>query len=94
MWPLRIVRIADRSMEPTIKDGGFVLAIFSFFRVRLGDVVLLRRPSSNVLIIKRVLRISDGKVWVEGDNSRESSDSRKFGWIDSKDIAGKVLMRF
>lgn len=94
MWPLRIVRIADRSMEPTIKDGSFVLATFSFFCIRLGDVVLLRHPSSEMLIIKRVLRISDGMVWLEGDNNKESSDSRKFGWINSKYIAGKVLMRF
>ncbi len=94
MWPLRIIRIADRSMEPAIKDGSFVLAAVSFFRIRAGDVVLLRHPSKNMLIIKRVLKMSGGMVWVEGDNKEKSSDSRKFGWVDSRNITGKVLMRF
>ena len=93
MWPLRIVRVADRSMEPTIKDGSFVLALFSFFGLRAGDIVLLRHPASHMLIIKRVLRISGDKVWVEGDNKKESSDSRKFGWVDSRNVAGKVIVR-
>jgi hypothetical protein len=33
------------------------------------------------------------RFWVEGDNPG-STDSRSWGWLDSSQILGKVLLRY
>ncbi|OGC69347.1 signal peptidase I [candidate division WWE3 bacterium RIFOXYC1_FULL_39_7] len=42
----------------------------------------------------RSLRIDDGEYLVLGDNRPSSVDSRFFGFIEKKDIIGRVIFRF
>lgn len=61
-----IVRVAGRSMEPTLREGSLVLAlrlpptgwVWNRVRVRLvrrGAIVVARQPDSSILVIKRVI---------------------------------------
>ena len=53
------------------------------------DVVLKREK----YIIKRIAKINKDKVFVEGDNKKDSLDSWKFGWVYRKEIVGKVVFK-
>lgn len=57
----------------------------------VGDVIVFSHPVTNQKIIKRVAQIKKEKFYVLGDNKKESTDSRSFGWIDKKSIIGKVI---
>jgi len=40
------------------------------------------------------IRVPKGKLWVMGDNRRVSEDSRYFGFVDMKQVVGKVDLRY
>ncbi|MDO8659757.1 MAG: nickel-type superoxide dismutase maturation protease [Candidatus Parcubacteria bacterium] len=85
------VRIIGHSMEPALKDDQIVIVSsipYFFKKPRVGDIVILRHERH---IIKRIEKIKDDKFFVVGDNKKESTDSRKFGWILKKTILGKVI---
>ena len=85
-------------MEPFGKEGDFVLVnklSYLMSYPKLGDVIVARHPREEERrIIKRVtgLRKENMEVslWVEGDNTEESEDSRLFGWIPQKLIIGSA----
>jgi nickel-type superoxide dismutase maturation protease len=86
--------VEGNSMAPTLLDGQAVL-IDPRARIGAGDIVLARHPyKQSVKILKRIDRINtDGSCELAGDNEAESTDSRTFGPISSKDILGKVVCR-
>ncbi len=80
-------------MNPAFRAGDTVLVNrLSYFlsKPKIGDVVVLRRRK---YIIKRIVGVKEKKVFVIGDNKKESMDSRKFGWINKKEIVGKVILK-
>ena len=80
--------VKEQSMEPSIREGDFVVA-FPFFRPKTGNFVVFRQ--NDKLMLKRVMAVHEkGKYWVEGDNKKESKDSRHFGWIKRRQILGTV----
>jgi nickel-type superoxide dismutase maturation protease len=81
-------------MAPTMLDGHAIL-IDPRAKIAAGDIVLARHPyKQSVKILKRVEAINaDGSYDLIGDNESESTDSRTFGPIPSKDILGKVVGR-
>ena len=106
---LRSVRISGRSMEPTLKSGQRALFLATSPSKRLlgnkwlgnkwlGKIVLISRVNSfgarDFYQVKRVTEIKDGKFFVTGDNSSESTDSREFGWLSAEEIVGKYLFKF
>ncbi len=77
-------------MEPAIRKGTKVL-VNRLSGIRVGDVIALRHPQKNLVILKRITQIKDDGYVVEGDNKEKSSDSRQFGLIEKKLIIGKVV---
>jgi signal peptidase I len=91
--------VKGHSMEPLCKEGDFVVLdkiSYFMFRPLPGDIVVLRHPQENRLLLKYILqeRTENGKrlYWVEGLNKNQSSDSRSFGWILREMILGKAVM--
>lgn len=85
-------------MEPTIKQGQSVLVSaipYLFSRPKIDDVVAFKKKRK--VFIKRITKIdpsADGeKYFVKGDNENDSMDSRQFGWIERKEIIGKVIYK-
>lgn len=42
-------------------------------------------------MVKRIQEVHDRELLVEGDNQKESTDSRNFGPIGKSEIIGKVI---
>lgn len=101
LWLLRKrqrFKVVGISMTPVLKPGEQVLVdphAYLNSLPEINDVVVAIHPSeSNLQIIKRVALVKDdGSCFLQGDNSWESTDSRSFGLIASKQIIGKVTSR-
>lgn len=76
------------SMSPTLAPGMVVLGVRPR-GIRPGDVVVVRHD--DVDKIKRVKDIQFGKIFLTGDNSLQSTDSRHFGWLETHTILAKVV---
>ncbi len=79
-------------MYPTLNDGQSVVSFNWAYlgkKPKIGDVVVLKQGDKE--IIKRVQNIQDEHIFVVGDNSQESTDSRHFGVVNVNQIVGKVI---
>ena len=90
--------IAGQSMFPTLKDGDFVLVEYGYYDhnpVRTGDIVLVGHPHrTNYIMVKRIVAVDVSQVWIEGDNSSQSTDSRHFGGVPKQSLLARVWSRF
>ena len=94
-WPLFRVKVAERSMEPALRPGDWLL-VRRTHRVRAGQIVLARLPGQpDTLIVKRAARRVPGGWWLESDNPGAGAvDSRRFGPVPADLIEGRVLARY
>ena len=95
-WPpLLRVAVAERSMEPALRPGDWLL-VRRTRRIRAGQIVLARHPGRpELLIVKRAARPVDGGWWLESDNPDAGAvDSRRFGPVPADLIEGRVLARY
>jgi len=76
-------------MLPTLKAGQLVLASGWHPRLHIDDVVVVRHD--NIDKIKRIRKINNNRLFVVGDNSASSLDSRSFGWLPQNTVIGKVI---
>jgi nickel-type superoxide dismutase maturation protease len=93
--PLRRVLVTGPSMAPALRHGDQLLVDVRAVRrpLRAGDVVVVRL-AERPLSVKRIARIeSDGALWLEGDNSFGSTDSRDLGAVSSDAVFGRVVLR-
>ncbi len=87
------MRVEGDSMLPTLESGDKVL-VDPRAAIHEGDIVLANHPFKSLQMIKRLLSIeADGRMYLAGDNPKESSDSRVFGVINRKHLIGKVVSR-
>ena len=94
-WPIGRVKVAERSMEPALRPGDWLL-VRRTRRIRPGQVVLARHPGRpELLLVKRAARRVDGGWWLESDNPGAGAvDSRRFGAVPGDLIQGRVLARY
>jgi nickel-type superoxide dismutase maturation protease len=94
-FPLAVAVVAGASMEPHLYAGDCVL-IRRGTRAQPGHVVVVRRPDRRELVVvKRVREVmTDGRLWLAGDNPRASDDSRLFGPVERAAVEGRVLWRY
>jgi signal peptidase I len=91
---LRLIKVSGHSLEPVYRDGDFVLVSkvpILFGKLKTGDVVVLEHKAYG-LMIKMVDRmdLQADRIYVIGLHE-DSMDSRTFGPVGKKDLAGKVL---
>jgi nickel-type superoxide dismutase maturation protease len=92
-WPISRYRISGQSMLPTLKPNSSVITFnwyYHFADPKKDDLVVLMHNSR--VIIKRIKEIKKNKIWLEGDNLEESTDSRTFGWVDKSKLLAKVIL--
>ncbi len=92
MLPLKVFRVKDKSMEPALKEGAYLLVMRSLSCFSEGDIIVMRHPRKEMRLVKRISRADGHRYFVIGDNEALSEDSRTFGYISSKDILGKVAL--
>lgn len=81
-------------MVPNIYEREEVITLSYFFsEPKVGDVIVFRHIVPPFIFCKRIKKVTHDKVWVEGDNRKRSIDSRKFGFVDKKNIVGKVIFK-
>jgi nickel-type superoxide dismutase maturation protease len=93
--PLTRIAVAERSMEPVLRPGDWLL-VRRTRRVRAGQIVLARHPERpTMLIVKRAARRQDGGWWLESANPAAGAvDSARFGAVPDALIEGRVLFRY
>lgn len=88
-WPIGLYRVSGDSMIPTYRSGDTLLGL-RWFVPRLGQIVVAH---TNKPLIKRITRITNGQIWIEGDNPDHSTDSRHFGPVARRQIEAKIIAR-
>lgn len=100
-WPLWRVAVAERSMEPRLRPGDWLLVRRGLRdgrppRIRPGQVVIARHPADpGLLLVKRAARPDGAGWWLASDNPGAGAvDSRAFGAVPRELIEGRVLLRY
>lgn len=93
LFPLARYTIQEKSMEPFLKEGDDVLVSKIFFKLKVGDIIILKHSIPPYRFCKRITKQIVKEYFVEGDNKKISIDSRKFGSIQRKNIIGKVILK-
>ena len=84
--------VSGNSMSPTLKEGQDVLSFNWAYlgkKPSVGDIVVIEVNGKEM--IKRVVEVTGKQVLIEGDNKRESTDSRDFGLVNMDQIVGKIV---
>jgi nickel-type superoxide dismutase maturation protease len=100
-WPLWRVAVAERSMEPALRPGDWLLVRRGLRsgrppRIRPGQLVIARHPGQpDLLLVKRAARQEPRGWWLESDNPGVGAvDSRAFGAVPPGLIEGRVMLRY
>ncbi|POX55600.1 nickel-type superoxide dismutase maturation protease [Streptomyces sp. Ru71] len=92
--PFGWVEVTGPSMVPTLYHGDQLLVRHGA-RVRPGDIVVLRHPlQQNLLVVKRAAERRDGGWWVLADNPfGATTDSEEFGVVPDELMVGRAVFR-
>jgi hypothetical protein len=100
-WPLWRVAVAERSMEPALRSGDWLLAWRGFHsgrppRIGPGQIVIARHPAEpGTLLVKRAARLLPEGWWLSSDNPAAGAvDSCRFGPVPAARIEARVLLRY
>jgi signal peptidase I len=104
-WPIWRVAVAERSMEPALRPGDWLLVWRGFSRrpgpgqpvtIKPGHLVVARNPDQpEMLLVKRAAWLESGGWWLDSDNPGAGAvDSARFGLVAPGLIEGRVLVRY
>jgi nickel-type superoxide dismutase maturation protease len=94
LLPFGAAEVTGPSMVPTLQHGDRLLVQYGA-RVRPGDVVVLRHPfQQDLLVVKRAVELREGGWWVLGDNPYAGGDSTDYGTVPEELVLGKVWLRY
>ena len=88
------VRVTGASMAPALRDGQYLLVervSYRFRAPRPGEVVVFFTPPAGHALIKRAVYLRQDGLFVRGDNRAQSRDSRHFGAVPYKLLAGRAV---
>ncbi len=92
--PFGVAEVTGPSMVPTLYHGDRLLVHYGT-RVRPGDVVVLRHPfQQDLLVVKRVAQRRESGWWVLGDNAYAGGDSTDYGVVPDDLVLGRVRFRY
>ncbi|MFE0515912.1 nickel-type superoxide dismutase maturation protease [Streptomyces sp. NPDC058964] len=92
--PFGLAEVTGPSMVPTLHHGDLLVVQYGA-RVRPGDVVVLRHPfQQDLLVVKRAVERREAGWWVLGDNAYAGGDSTDYGTVPEDLILGRVRLRF
>lgn len=92
--PFQLIEVDGPSMVPTLEHGDWMLVQHGA-RVRPGDVVILRHPfQQDLLVVKRAVERREGGWWVLGDNPYAGGDSTVYGVVPDEMVLARVRGRF
>jgi nickel-type superoxide dismutase maturation protease len=100
-WPLWRVAVAERSMEPTLRPGDWLLIWRGLRpdrppRVRDGQIVVAIHPGrQDMLLVKRAARREPDGWYLTSDNPDAGAvDSARFGLVPPELVRGTLLFRY
>ncbi|MCQ9183943.1 nickel-type superoxide dismutase maturation protease [Streptomyces sp. IBSBF 2953] len=92
--PFGLAEVTGPSMVPTLQHGDRLLVQYGA-RVRPGDVIVLRHPfQQDLLVVKRAAERREGGWWVLGDNAYAGGDSTDYGTVPDELILGRARLRY
>ncbi|MEU1307251.1 nickel-type superoxide dismutase maturation protease [Streptomyces shenzhenensis] len=91
--PFGLAEVTGPSMVPTLYHGDRLVLRYGA-RIRPGDIVVLRHPfQQDLLVVKRAVERREGGWWVLGDNAYAGGDSTDYGVVPDDLILGRVRLR-
>ncbi len=100
-WPLSRVAVVERSMEPALRPGDWLLTWRGLRpgkppRIRPGQLVIARHPHQpDMLLVKRAVRLLPAGWWLAADNRGAGAvDSASFGPVPPGLVEARVLLRY
>jgi nickel-type superoxide dismutase maturation protease len=91
--PFGLAEVVGPSMVPTLRPGDQLVVHYGA-PVRAGDIVVLRHPmQQDLLIVKRAAERREGGWWVLGDNPYAENDSREFGTVPDEFVLARARVR-
>jgi nickel-type superoxide dismutase maturation protease len=92
--PFGAAEVSGPSMVPTLHHGDRLVVQYGA-RIRSGDVVVLRHPfQQDLLVVKRAVERREGGWWVLGDNPYAGGDSTDYGAVPEELVLAKVRFRY
>lgn len=90
----QVVEVTGPSMVPTLYHGDRLL-VQRGAPVRPGDVVILRHPlQQDLLVVKRAAERRGRGWWVLGDNAYAGGDSTDYGTVPEELVLARVRARY
>ncbi len=82
-------------MEPTVRDGDWLLTRRTRRAPRPGELVIATDPREPArLLVKRVRSVVGDTVALAGDHADASTDSREYGPIPARSVVGQPVLRY
>ena len=89
------VAVTGASMEPSIREGDWLLVQQLRRAPRVGELVVAADPRApERLLVKRVSAVVGDQVSVSGDQPEQSTDSRHFGPLPASAVLGRPVFRY